>query len=147
MLVLDVPPQELVEGLTEELKTIAKLAPPAWAEFAKTGISREFPPTQEDWWYRRAASIMRKLVIRCDKPVGVGVLREQYGGRQRRGVRPSRHAKGSGHIIRTILQQLQDAQLVEIVSKEGRNLTTTGKKLVNKVAREIKARHPELQVY
>ena len=146
MLVKDVPPSELIEKLTEELKKFPELTPPQWAEYAKTGVFKEFPPVQEDWWYTRAAAILRRIYA-LGKPIGVSTLREHYGGRKRRGVKPNRWAKGSGHVIRTLLQQLQSAGLIEIVEKKGRVLTTKGKKLVNETAREVKAQHPELARY
>ncbi len=70
--------QELVLSITEELKTIIEM--PAWAEFVKTGAHRETLPKNPDWWFIRAASILRIVFIRG--PVGVSKLRVRYGGRK-----------------------------------------------------------------
>ena len=53
--------------------------------------------------------MLRKLYM--NGPVGVSQLRKEYGGRKRRGVRPAHFAKAGGNIIRTILQQLEQAGL------------------------------------
>ena len=56
--VFDVEPGKLIEALKEELKKVAGIKAPEWSGFVKTGISREMPPVQDDFWHIRAASIM-----------------------------------------------------------------------------------------
>ena len=57
-----------------------------------------------------AASIARKVYLRQN--VGVGALRIQYGGRnKRRGTVPEHFAKASGGLIRHIFKQLGVARL------------------------------------
>lgn len=84
--VYDVPADILIDGVKEELKNDKNLTPPQWATFVKTGSSREKVPDQSDWWYTRAASIMRKVYVYG--PVGVETLRVDYGGKKNRGVSP-----------------------------------------------------------
>ncbi len=131
----DVPANELIERLAEELEKIPELKMPDWAKFVKTGPHAERLPEQRNWWYIRAASIMRRLYI--DGPVGVARLRTWYGGRKNRGVAPEHHYDAGGKIIRTILQQLEKAGLAEKVERKGRRLTPKGVSLVDKVATEI----------
>lgn len=130
---LDVEPAKLVERLKEELKKLEEVKPPLWSKFVKSGRHRERPPEQEDFWYIRAASILRQLYKR---PVGVERLRTYYGGRRDRGHRPSKFFKASGNIIRKILQQLEKAGLIE-KSKEGRKLTPKGRSMLDKIAKEV----------
>ncbi len=129
-----VPGHELVERLAERLKEFDEIEPPEWAKYVKTGRHKERPPEDPDWWYVRASSVLRRLYI--DGPVGVERLRTYYGGRQDRGARPERFRKGSGAIIRRILQQLEEAGLVE-KTDEGRVLTPEGRSLVDETAHEI----------
>ncbi len=131
----DVPANELIEKLAKELEKIPELKMPDWAKFVKTGPHAERLPEQPNWWYIRAASIMRRLYI--DGPVGVARLRTWYGGRKNRGVKPEHHYDAGGKIIRTILQQLERAGLAEKVEKEGRKLTSKGISLVDKIATQI----------
>ncbi len=128
----DVPADKLIEGLAEELKNLISM--PEWALFVKTGPDREHPPLQKDWWYIRAASIMRRLYI--DGPKGVSRLRRWYGGRKNYGHAPEHHVDASGKIIRTILQQLEEVGLVMKV-EGGRVLTPKGRSMVDKVANRV----------
>lgn len=138
MAMYNVEPTELVEELAKELQKIEFIKPPAWASFAKTGAHRERPPARDDWWYLRVASILRK--VRLKGPIGVSKLRTLYGGKQHRGYAPERFRKGSGNIIRKILQQLEKAELLKKEEKKlhkGRIITPKGIKLMDDVAKRI----------
>lgn len=109
---------------------------PDWALFVKTGVHRETVPRNADWWYIRAASILR--VCYKQGPIGVSKLRNKYGGKQNRGVRPDKFARASGKVIRTILQQLQTAELVKehtVGTHKGRIATPAGASLLVKAAK------------
>ncbi len=131
----DVPADILIERLKEKLKEMPEIKPPEWAKYVKTGSHKERPPQQDDWWYIRAASILRTIYLRG--PVGVEKLRTKYGGRKDRGVRPERFRKASGHIIRKIMQQLEQARLLEKVERKGRRITPKGQSLLDRLAVEI----------
>ena len=124
---------ELNNQLAEALKKIPEITAPEWSFFVKSSVARERPPFEEDFWYKRAASILRQLYIQRD--IGVNKLKTRYGGRKNRGQRPSRYKKGSGKIIRLILQQSEKAGLVEKIEKRGRKLTEKGKSLIEGVAK------------
>ena len=133
--VFDISPNILIERITEALKENENITPPTWAAYVKTGSNREVAPTQEDWWYRRAASLLRRIYTQG--PVGIERLRTRYGGRKNRGVRPNKTVKGSGHILRTALQQLESAQYVKILKGEGRVITNIGQQFLDKLATEV----------
>lgn len=125
---------ELVLSTSEELKE--NIAMPAWASAVKTGAHRETLPKNPDWWYIRAASILR--VINQQGPIGVGKLRVKYGGRKNRGVRPDRFALAGGKVLRTILQQLEGAELIkqaQVGTHKGRVITAKGVSLLAKAAK------------
>lgn len=135
----DVDQKKFVEVCKEELKKVEAIKPPEWASFVKTGSSRKFPPQQDDWWYIRTASILRKIYL--DGPVGVARLRTYYGGSKDRGHKPERFRKSGGNIIRKSLQQLEAAGLVEkskISKKRGRVISEKGKKFVKDVIKVVK---------
>jgi len=132
--VKEVDAGKFIERAKEELKKFEELKPLPWSMFVKSGRHKERPPEQEDFWYIRAASILRKLY---DGSVGVSRLRTYYGGRKRRGRKPPHFYKASGNIIRKILQQLEKAGLVE-KAKKGRKLTSKGRKFLDKIASEVK---------
>jgi len=108
----------------------------------KTGVHRERPPTQDNWWEIRSAAVLRKVAIHS--PIGVNHLSQMFGGARDRGSAPSRAKSGSRHITRTVLQQLEDAGLVETKKNNagtitlGRVLTSAGHKLINEVAHEVR---------
>jgi small subunit ribosomal protein S19e len=147
----DVPPEELIEALTETLADEDDIEAPDWAEYTKTGVDRELPPEQEDFWARRAASLLRKVAV--DGPVGVNSLRSEYGtskqGTTRYRVRPHQKTKGSGNIIRTALQQLEDAGYVETSENDGRRVTGEGRSLLDDTAGDLLTEldRPELERY
>ncbi len=124
---------KIVHALSEELKKSMKM--PEWALYAKTGNSRQRPPEQKDWWFTRAASVLRRIYL--DGPVGIHRLQSYYGGRKRRGHKQAHFRKGSGKIIRTILQDLESMKLVE-KDKKGRKVAKEGQRLMDKVAKNIK---------
>ena len=114
----------LIKRLSEELKKVEELKPPEWSAYVKTGVSRERPPIQPDWWYIRAASLLRRICL--DGPIGVSRLRTHYGGRKSRGVAPEHFRKGGGKILRLLLQQLERAGLVAKAERRGRKVTPKG---------------------
>ncbi len=138
--VFEVDQSELVEAVASELKKNSHITPPKWAVFVKTGIHKERPPVRDDWWHVRAASVLKKIHVLG--PIGVSKLRTKYGGKQRRGYAPPITAKGSGNIIRKILQQLEKAGMIKQVDKpkKGRITTNEGKSLLEKTATRVKKR-------
>ena len=141
MSLYDVPADEFNRKLAEALKQIEEFKMPEWAKFVKTSVHKERPPQENEFWYKRAASILRQIYIK--KVVGVSRLRTRYGGRKDRGVKPERFRKGSGKIIRVILQQAEKAGFVEKFKgkKSGRQLTEKGKLFLDSIkVEEIKSK-------
>lgn len=132
--VYDAPPEELIAEMSEKLKGIKQIEPPQWAGFVKTGASRKKMPSQKDWWYVRAASLLRKVYLHG--PVGIPTLRRWYGGRKNRGHKPDAVRGGSGSVIKNMLVQLEEAGLVE-KSREGRKVTPEGAALLDKVSAKL----------
>mgnify|MGYP001620045331 CR=1 FL=1 len=140
----DVDPQELVSKAAEELKKIPEIKAPEWATFVKTGMHKEKPPVNADWWHIRAASVLR-AVYRLG-PVGVSKLRDKYGGKKNRGVKPDHFYKGSGNILRKALQQLEKAGFVKYNDKgvhKGRIITPKGRSFLDKIASQIQNQIPK----
>jgi len=135
----DIEPKKFIEVCKRELKKIEAIKPPEWASFVKTGSSRKLPPRENDWWYTRTASILRKIYL--NGPVGVERLRTHYGGKKDRGHKPERFKKSGGSIIRKSLQQLETAGLIEKsknLKKRGRIISDKGKKFIHDIVKEVK---------
>ena len=146
----DIPASVLIEKLANHLKEeVDQINPPAWTSFAKTGVSAQRPPRNPDWWFVRCASILRKIYVKG--PIGIELLRQEYGGRIDRGARPEHASKGGGAIVRNAIQQIQAAGLVESQRNEGRVVTSKGRQLLDRLStelkRELEKTVPELAKY
>jgi small subunit ribosomal protein S19e len=71
-------------------------------------------------------------------PIGIELLRQEYGGRVDRGAKPEHARKGSGAITRNAIQQLQKAGLVRTQRNEGRVVTSQGRQLLDRLSTELK---------
>jgi len=133
--------QEFNLKLAEALKKIPEFEEPEWAGFVKSGPAKERPIDDPDFWHKRAASILRQIYKR--NIVGVNRLRTKYGSRKNRGMKPEEFRRGSGKIIRAILQQSEAAGFTEIAKtvkgvksrKPGRQLTNKGKKFLEGIGK------------
>jgi small subunit ribosomal protein S19e len=137
--VYDVPADHLIRQVAGELKKHKEVTPPAWAAFAKTGTHKEMPPEDPDWWFIRAAAVLRRVYV--DGPLGVERMRSFYGGNKNRGSKPNAFRKGSGSILRKALQQLEAAGLI-IHDKTGRRVSPAGMAFMDKMAHEVLANPP-----
>ncbi|MBW2997158.1 30S ribosomal protein S19e [Candidatus Woesearchaeota archaeon] len=131
----DVPVNDLIEEVANDLQKIKEIKAPEWAVFVKTGVHKERPPKRQDWWYVRCAAVLRS--VRKLGPVGVQKLRTKYGGRKRRGHKKEHFYKGSGNVLRKALQQLEAAGLIKKEEKsirKGRIITPKGVSIIDKAA-------------
>jgi small subunit ribosomal protein S19e len=134
--VRDVPTDIFIEKLAMYLKAnISTVKPPLWASLTKTGSHRERVPEKPDWWYYRAAAILRKLYL-AENPIGIETFRTIFGGLKRRGSAPPHFRKCGGSHIRIILHQLEAAGLIEKTVK-GRVISSKGRSLLDRIAFEI----------
>ncbi len=139
-LIYEADAQKFNDKLASELKEIEEFAMPQWAYFVKTSVARARPPMDYDFWYQRAASVLRQVYVKG--VIGVNRLRTRYGGRKDRGMKPPKFRKGSGKILRTILQQAEKAGFLEKVKggkgkASGRKLTDKGKKFLEETAKSV----------
>jgi len=147
--VYDVPPGLLIERLKDQLEKEAKIKPPEWAKFARTGVHTEKAPVQRDWWYRRVAAVLRKVYL--NGPIGSAHLAAEFGGRRDDGSAPYHPRRGSRSIAREAMQQLESLGYLSKLEKRGRTITPAGRKLLDNMAHEILLEmaksNPELTKY
>ena len=131
--------QEYNLKLASALKSIPEFKEPEWAKFVKSSPSKERPIEDADFWYKRAASILRQIYKK--RVVGVNRLRTKYGSKKNRGMKPERFVRAGGKIIRTILQQADKAGFTEMIKetkgtkekRPGRKMTEMGKKFLEEI--------------
>lgn len=133
--VYDVDALKLIHRTATKLEEL-KVMPPEWVGKVKSGSHVSRLPQDEKFWYIRCASLLRKAYT--DGPVGVSRLRTHYGGRKIRGVKPEKHRRSGGNIIRKGFQALEKAGLITN-TKKGRVISATGQKLLDSVAKEVSA--------
>ena len=119
--VFDVPAKEFIDEIAKKLETDSNIQTPEANIYSRTGVSKENPPTQDNWWYLRCASIMRKIY--ANNAIGVEHLKAEYGGKRNRGSKPHKARSGSGTIVRRALQQLEKAGYDTKIKGKGRTLT------------------------
>ena len=130
----DIPADDLIMKLAEQLKKDKKIESPSWTAFVKTGAHTEKIPQNKDWWYTRCASLLRKVYIHG--PIGVSDLKIEYGGRKKIGYNLSHHKDAGGAIIRKALQQLEVAGYI-VKKNKGRLVSEEGMKRIDRVATEL----------
>jgi len=133
--VYDVPAEKLILKAAEKLKNNSLIVPPEWAEYARTGRHTEKAPSQEDWWFTRAASVLRKIYVKG--PMGSSRLAAEYGGYADKGSKPNRAVKGSRNIARKCMMQLESAGFLVSKGKEGRAISPSGMSLLDNAAKEV----------
>ncbi len=147
--VYDVPPGLLIERLKDQLEKDAKIKPPEWAKFARTGVHTEKAPVQRDWWFRRVASVLRKVYL--NGPIGSARLAAEFGGRRDDGSAPYHPRRGSRSVAREAMQQLESLGYLSKAEKKGRTITPAGRKLLDNLSHEILLEmaksNPELTKY
>ncbi|MEM2131595.1 MAG: 30S ribosomal protein S19e [Candidatus Woesearchaeota archaeon] len=138
-IVFEVDPDKLINEVAKELEKMPEMKQPDWAIFVKTGVHKQRPPMQENWFYLRSAAVLRSVYKLG--PIGVSKLRTKYGGRKNRGFAPDKTFKGSGNIIRKILQKLEKIGFVkqaQVGVHKGRVITKEGKQFIENIAKKLK---------
>ncbi|MFA5105678.1 MAG: 40S ribosomal protein S19 [Candidatus Micrarchaeia archaeon] len=133
--VYDVKPNDLIGKAAAKLKEMG-IEKPAYLDYVKSGAGKIRKPASPDFFYHRCASLLRQAYV--NESVGVNSLKTHYGGRKKRGVKRERQADAAGGIIRRGFMALEKVGLIE-KKKVGRGITGKGKKLLDSIAKEIKA--------
>jgi small subunit ribosomal protein S19e len=135
--VREAEPGRLITEAARELGKLKEMAPPAWAIVVKTGSGRMRPPEQDDWWFIRSASMLRKLYF--TNTLGVSRFRSLYSNRKNRGHKPEHTYPASGAVTRNILKQMGATGLVKVEKGKGRSLTAKGRQFLDGVAKTLQS--------
>merc|ERR1711912_8052 len=135
--VKDVPADAFISATSDYLKRQPKFDQPKYHDYVKTGVLKEYAPYDNDWFYCRAASILRKVYLR--KGTGVGALKKWYGGSNgtHRGTRKAHFATASGAIIRKAMHELETLEMMAICADGGRVITSKGRAEMDRIAGNI----------
>merc|ERR1712028_190066 len=122
--VKDVPADEFIKACADFLKRQPKFDVPKYHDIVKTAVVKEFAPYDEDWFYIRSASVLRKVYLR--KGTGVGALKKWYGG-----------SSGTHRGTRKAMLELEKLEMMEHCSDGGRVITSKGRAEMDRIAGNI----------
>ena len=146
--VLDAPPDVFIDRLSVILQE-EKVVSPVWISFVKSGVQADRQPQDRNWWYKRCASIFRKIYLHG--PVGINDLKGAYGGGKPHSYGAAHHKDAGGSIIRTAVHELERLGYVEKKEKKGRVVSSIGMKKLDRLAtdilKELSKENPMLKVY
>lgn len=111
---------------------------PDWVDIVKTARFKELAPYDPDWYFIRCAALVRHIYLRW--PIGVGAVTKIFGGRKRNGTCPSHFCKSAGSVARKALQSLEEMKLIEKSPNGGRVLTSQGRRDLDRIAAQVKAK-------
>merc|ERR1711966_267981 len=100
-------------ALAAHFKKSGKIELPEWHDLVKTAPFKEMCPMDPDWYYVRAASLARKVYLRGG--TGVGAYCKVYGSSSHKTVKTPHFHKAASGVIRHVLQQLGE---IDIVAKK-----------------------------
>lgn len=108
---------------------------PEWAGWVKLSSGNERSPLQKDWWFKRAGSILRKIILHTS--IGISRISKKYSRIKNRGCKPERKKVAGRSHIRKIFQDLEKLNLVRKIDKKGRTISDEGKKKISSWIKEI----------
>jgi len=138
--VLDVPSNKFINQLASFLKEKNIIKIPKYAPLVKSSRANDCEPINPDYFYYKAAAIVRKLYITKSKNIGVGSLRVMFSKKERRGSQPPKTFRAGGKIIREIVIQLKNADYIKNYggkddeTNSGLYLTKNGRSQLDKIA-------------
>ncbi len=131
--ILEVDTADLIAKAASKLKE-SGIKKPEYVDYVKSGAGKERPPSDENFWYIRCASVLRQVYL--NGPVGVSRLRSRYGNRKGHVVHRHHHYRGGGSIIKDAFDELEKSGYLK-KSKQGRIITPKGTSFMDKIANEI----------
>ena len=114
----------------------------------RTGFSSDVPPWPVTCTSGKELNSSERVppsypYLPLRSPVGVSTIRKIYGIRKSNGSAPSHWSKGVGGVARKALQALEGLKLVEKDPNGGRRLTSQGRRDLDRIAAQLKAKARE----
>ena len=126
MTLRDIPASVFISTYGNFLKSSGQIQLPSWIEIIKSGPHKIYSPSSNDWIYSRLASLVRRIYINGGQ--GVGKLKKIFGGKKKRGTKPSVKKHSGGKIIRLALRELERLKIIE--------KNSTGRRYISRKARK-----------
>ena len=131
----DVRAVRWIKVMAKHLKAEGKLFVPNCAEYIKTSHGRERAPANPDWYYIRAAAVLRRIYLRPG--VGLGGLAKVFANKKNRGSQPEITCPAARGPLHWVCKSLEGLKLVAKGKESGRVLTQTGRKRCDTIASNV----------
>ncbi|ESU36657.1 SSU ribosomal protein S19E, partial [Giardia duodenalis] len=128
-----VPADVFINSFAAHLKNRGIIKCPAFTDYVKTGVSRQYAPRDADWFYIKAASVIRHFYISGSHSIGVAGLARKYSSLQKGKTTPHHTKRASCKVIRSIVSQFLGQKLL-IAGERGRHISPNGRKMVEDFA-------------
>ena len=134
----DVNAWRWIKACAAHLKQEGKLFVPRCAEIVKTSHGRDRAPQNNDWYYIRAAAVLRAIYLRPG--TGYGGLSKRFGIKKNRGSRPEITTRAARGLLHWACRSLEGLKLVKKGKESGHVLTPEGRKRVDTIAFNVRVR-------
>ena len=134
--VRDVPANKWVKAMASHFKREGKILVPTCTDFLKTSHGREKAPQNHDWYYYRAAAVLRRIYLRPG--TGYGGMSKAFGNKKNKGSKPEATVRAATGPIHWACKSLEGLKLIGKGKSKGRVLTRTGRKQCDSVAFNVK---------
>ena len=128
----DVSAWQWIKAAAEQLKQEGKLFVPRCSEIVKTSHGRERAPQNPDWYYIRAAAVLRAIYLRPG--TGYGGLSKRFGNKKNRGSQPEITTKAARGLLHWACRSLEGLKLVTKGKESGHIITKEGRKRADTIA-------------
>ncbi|KAL0229959.1 hypothetical protein PCE1_003523 [Barthelona sp. PCE] len=125
---------QFIQACGLHLKNANILELPTEITYIKSAPGRELGPQDPDWFFKRAAAILRRVYIQPG--IGLGGFAKYFGAKARNGHARNHGALAARGVIRRIIQNFEKAGLIE-QSTKGRVLSSEGRRVCDTVATNI----------
>lgn len=130
----EVRPERFNATLKSYLKSSNKMVLPEHHDIMKTGEGKELAPCDDDWYYLRAAAIVRQIAR--FGTVTSECMAWRYGSRKNRGVRPSKYVPAYREIGDSVLDNLRNMGWINASADD--MLTEQGKTVVREIIEKVR---------
>jgi len=132
----DVSANKWVRAMASHLKQTGKLFVPTCAEFVKQSHGNQRAPQNPDWYFYRAAAVLRRIYQRPG--TGYGGLSKPFGMKKNNGSRPEKFVRAAKGMLHWVCKSLEGMKLIGKGKKSGRVITKEGKRKCDAIAFNVK---------
>jgi len=129
--VRDVSAWKWIKATAQYLKQ-ADLFVPRCADIVKTSHGRERAPQNSDWYYIRAAAVLRAIYLRPG--TGYGGLSKRFGNKKNRGSQPEITTRAARGLLHWACKSLTKMSLVTKGKESGHIITNEGRRCADAIA-------------